>query len=371
MSDPPRLRIAYLSAGTLTHIIPYIQHFRDLGHDVHWITLDKPNVDMGVPVYDISHGARANVDRTHWRYLLAVPSLRRILRSIQPHFLHGFYVTSTGTLAYLSGFQPYVLSVQGSDLIASIKSRIWRTVLHRVFAKCALVHTVSDQLTNLVKDLQIDEKKTLTLTQGVDTEQFPFRPSPKMVEPIKLLCCRTLGTVYNPETIVDACAILKHNNLKFRLTFAAGGPLQGKIEAQAGRLGMQNEIRFLGGYTNEKLPALLQEHDVYVSASFWDGTSVSLLEAMSSGLFPIVSRIPANQSWVADGKTALLFDCGDPRQLAAQIQVAMATPELVATAVRENRSRVIRFGNRQANMESLELVYGRFGPKLFAENTFC
>lgn len=46
---------------------------------------------------------------------------------------------------------------------------------------------------------------------------------------------------------------------------------------------------------------LLNQGDILVSTSSEDGTSVSLLEAMGSGAFPIVMDIPSNREWITPG----------------------------------------------------------------------
>lgn len=50
---------------------------------------------------------------------------------------------------------------------------------------------------------------------------------------------------------------------------------------------------------------LLYKNDVFISIPSSDSTSVSLLEAMCCGLFPIVSDLPANREWIHDKKMAI------------------------------------------------------------------
>jgi glycosyltransferase involved in cell wall biosynthesis len=80
------------------------------------------------------------------------------------------------------------------------------------------------------------------------------------------------------------------------------------------------------------MPALLQAHDVYVSASLSDTTSVSLLEAMACGLFPIVTDIPANHEWITDGENGRVVPPGEATKLAVTIIDSWRDAELCLRA---------------------------------------
>ena len=56
-------------------------------------------------------------------------------------------------------------------------------------------------------------------------------------------------------------------------------------------------MRFLGTKTHEEVLDIASEHDVFVLPTRWEGVPVALLEAMSVGLVPVVSRV---QSGVAE-----------------------------------------------------------------------
>lgn len=358
--SPRPLKIAFVSSGRNQFIRPYLNYFRQRGHEVILISYDSFDTDRPseYPIYDVSFGADARQQGTKWRYLLAAVKARKLLRQLKPDILHGHYVTSSGVICLLSGFRPYLVSARGSDLIGSMGSPVWRTILRQIFRKSSLVHTVSDELSAKAKELGVSEDRLMTLTQGVDTHVFGFKPPMQTLErPVKLICTRSLGEVYDPAVIVRACAMLEQSGVPFELTFAAGGAIEHEIKTLAGQCGLEGKITFMGGYTNDRLPEILKHYDIYLSASKWDGTSVSLLEAMSVGLFPVVSRITANLAWVEDGRTALMFDCGSERQLADAIRRAVEDNTLRVSAIEANRRLIMKKADRSANMQTLENKY--------------
>ena len=75
----------------------------------------------------------------------------------------------------------------------------------------------------------------------------------------------------------------------------------------------------MGRVPHDRMPELLTQTDIYVSTSLSDGTSVSLLEAMASGVFPIVTDIPSNREWINDGENGFLVPAGKEINLADRI----------------------------------------------------
>ncbi len=97
-------------------------------------------------------------------------------------------------------------------------------------------------------------------------------------------------------------------------------------------------MRFLGNVDNEKLPKLLNAADVYVSTSFSDGSSASLMEALGCGLPVVVTDIPGNREWVSEGeRNGFLVPPGD-------------IPALTVSVVKLLQQRDLRLRIRHANL---------------------
>ncbi len=357
MQPERRLKIAYLSHGSMRHTASYCKYFAEKGHDVCCITFTKPTEEYGVKLYDVSCRALKGDIYGKWVYLLSGWKLSKTLKIIAPDILHGHYVTSAGLLSLISGFRPYVLTAHGSDLIHSQKSFVWKMLLPLICRKSALVNVVSCDLADIVTGFGISKDKLLIETFGIEINKFKFIPSPSIHIPVRLLCTRMLEEVFDQQTIILACKYLKEKRVPFTLTFAAGGPLQNKLQSIVRENGLENQIRFLGGYDNKNLPELLHNHDVYLSASLWDGTSISMLETMACGVFPIVSRISSNQAWLEEGKNVLMFSCGNAIELADKIIQIHSNEMLRKSAILANRKIVEEKADREKNMSRLEQKY--------------
>ncbi|MCK6584863.1 MAG: glycosyltransferase, partial [Anaerolineales bacterium] len=87
--------------------------------------------------------------------------------------------------------------------------------------------------------------------------------------------------------------------------------------------GVMERVHFGGQVSQRDLPRWYHMADIYISPSHVDGTSVTLLEALASGLPCLVSDIPGNRDWVEEGVNGWLFRDGDADDLAEKIMLAI------------------------------------------------
>jgi glycosyltransferase involved in cell wall biosynthesis len=107
-----------------------------------------------------------------------------------------------------------------------------------------------------------------------------------------------------------------------RLTILGDGPCRPELEALSRRLGQERRIAFTGEVGD--VTQYLDEADVYVSSSVSEGMSNALLEAMSSGVMPVVSRVSGADDLVEEGVSGLLFPPGDETALGTRLEKSLA-----------------------------------------------
>lgn len=352
------MRICFISLGTFNHIGPYLDYFRDAGHEVHFVSM-SPGPERGVPTYNVGIGRKYSESEGKWKYPISMLRARKLIKKLKPDIVHAHYVTSCGLTALICGFHPTVVTAHGSDLTTGIKSRIWRPLLRKIFEFSDCVNAVSPDLAGMAESFGIDSDKIETLTLGIDTEKFSFsqRPLYEKSRPLKLICTRRLESVFDHHTIIDALLTLKEKDIEFEMTFAGDGSLRSELTQRVTDLGLDGSVKFAGRLQNGDLPELLANHDVYLSASLWDGASLSLLEAMATGLFPIVSDIKANSTWLEHDVDGLLHKVGDSNDLAECVIKFCENPQMATNAAGRNRQKVVESADRATNMKRLEGVY--------------
>jgi glycosyltransferase involved in cell wall biosynthesis len=352
------MRICFIAVGTFNHIGPYLEYFKQAGHEVCFVSL-SPGPERSVPTYNLGLGGKYSETQGKWKYPLSMLRARRLMKRLRPDIVHAHYATSAGLAALVCGFHPSVVTVHGSDLTTSIKSGIWRAILRRIFRFADCVNVVSDELGEMVLSLGISKDKIETFTLGIDTDLFRFAGERKIENsrPLRMICTRRLEPVFDHDTIIQALGILREKGIKFEMVFAGDGSLRDSLEGMVRELGLNDCVKFMGKVPNENLPVLLGRSDVYLSASLWDGTSLSLLEALATGLFPIVSDIKANSAWIKNGYNGFLHKLDDAEDLANYVLRLLNEPEIAEKAVSNNRKNVVEKADRNKNMKRLESVY--------------
>jgi glycosyltransferase involved in cell wall biosynthesis len=171
------------------------------------------------------------------------------------------------------------------------------------------------------------------------------------MEPCVVLSTRRLEAVYDVGTLVEAARRGASPALHVRI--AGSGSLEPILRAQAEPLG----VTFLGWLSQTQLTRELLHAQIYVSTSVSDSTSVSLLEAMAAGCFPVVSDIAGNREWIEHGIGGFLFPPGNAEALAARLHEAAADAELRARAAVHNRRLVEARATWELTMRTAERVF--------------
>lgn len=324
------------------------------GWEVHCLNITAgANPVRGVTYTDWCH-ADYRSEIAKLRYFPFGLKARSFMRRLGPDLVHAHYASSAGLVACMSGYRPYAVTIHGSDLLDFGRWRLGRYLLRRVFAEAALINPVAAHMVPHLHKLGVRDDKILALPFGIELAALPFRPRPVgTARPIRLICTRSHGKAYDIGTILKAVAILRDSRLDVTLNLPAKGPLSASLQRQAVDLAIGDRVRFGEGYNSEQVGELLAAHDLYVSASHWDGASLSLMEAMACGILPIVSDIPANREWIQSPAQGLLFRTGDAGQLAEHIRYAATHPPWVQQALAANRALVESRGERARNMRLL------------------
>jgi glycosyltransferase involved in cell wall biosynthesis len=252
------------------------------------------------------------------------------------HLIHAHWAIPTGLIGALVGSflkTPLIVTIHGSDFrIGTMKTPILKRIFVYVCEKAKHIICVSEVLKGDIEKLGIKGEKISVFPMGVDESFFRSltnRGVNRIGQGFTILSNRQLQPIYNISLLIRAIPIVLKEEPNAKFIIAGIGSERENLEKQVKDLNISSWVQFLGWVNHEEMPKFLSRADIYISTSLDDGTSVSLLEAMASGAFPIVTDIPSNREWISDGENGFLVPLEEERFLAEKIVEAIRNRDLM------------------------------------------
>lgn len=131
----------------------------------------------------------------------------------------------------------------------------------------------------------------------------------------------------NHQVILRAIAKLRNEKIKYVL--CGQGPLATELRKLSNELGIENQVKFLG--FRKDIAELMSVADLFAFPSFREGLSLSLMEAMASGLPVVCSKIRGNSDLIQDRKGGYLVKPIDEKEFGRYIN------ELIVKSILKNQ----------------------------------
>ena len=371
--------IAYFNAGSSVYDYFFLSKFHQkfnvflltfsprpkyLPNGIRSITIPEPIGQF--PVHD--------APRAYPMMPFKVMMSKKFLKNIKPDVLIGCGL-DYGFLSARSGYRPFVLFIWGSEVLLWPKFLPFGAMMKFALKKADLVVLDSNiQLKSCVK-LGCNKKKIIRLpwidseeveklARGARVERDEFRKKLGWNEEDPIITCtRSHKKTYDIETIVQAIPIILREMPNVRFLFIGKGSLTEKLRQMTERLNIEENVRFAGLVPHHRIFYYLKNSDIYASSSLSDGTSASLLEAMTCKLPCIVSDIPGNKEWIKNMENGLVFPTKDSRALAKKI-ITLIKNEDLSTRLAENAFKTVRErANWRENSKVLNNLIERLAEK--------
>lgn len=256
--------------------------------------------------------------------------------------LHAQYGYPTGWATVLAAQQlgvPCVVSIQGGDghWVGSC-CPTHRIAMERVLDHAgALLIGGASFAQEVHERLGTDLARFTIIPGAVDTERF----TPTAVVPDGPVRLFYHGRVDRRKGVLDMLHALPHVAGAWRCTISGIGPDLEVAQALSASLGLGDRVTFSGYADYDAVPALYRAHDVFVSPTYAEGFSNTILEAMASRHAVLSCRSVGVIDCLRDGDNGLLTEAGDIPALAAALSRlvtdANLRTRLAATALEECR----------------------------------
>jgi len=176
-----------------------------------------------------------------------------------------------------------------------------------------------------VKTYRIDQRKAVTIYNGIDLETYQMRKNTNLRRELGLGDSNVLiGSVGNIreskgyDHLLRAAAIVirKHPQCRFVIAGEGSGELYEHLRALQSRLGLDTGVFFLG-YRHD-VHEILNNLDIFVLPSTSEGFSIVTLEAMACRA-PIVATKSGGPQEILTNGSGILVQPGNHEELARSI----------------------------------------------------
>jgi glycosyltransferase involved in cell wall biosynthesis len=187
-----------------------------------------------------------------------------------------------------------------------------------------------------------------------------FTPSQQVAsQPCKFIAVSRLVPGKGPFVTLAAFAETRRVIGDTTLTWIGDGALRGAVSDHCKANGLDKSVAFVGAAGTDEVRHQMAGASVFLQASLTDtdgwmeGSSVSLAEALASGLPAVVSNSGGNPDLVVDGKNGFLFPEGDAAKMAEGMIRLASDPDLRLRMGRAARVHVEQVANCETNVTRL------------------
>ncbi|MFC5137271.1 glycosyltransferase family 4 protein [Actinomycetospora rhizophila] len=226
---------------------------------------------------------------------------------------------------------PAVVSVQGGDgHWVGTCCATHETLVRAVFAHApALVIGSSSFAAEVSQRHGVDPGRWTIVSGATDTERFTPRREPgALSDPPVLLYHGRVDARKGVLDLLDAVADLLARGRRLQLVVSGIGPDTATVAERVTELGLDEHVTQLGYTAYEDAHEVYRRGDVFVSPTYAEGFSNTVLEAMASGLPVVSTDVVGVRDCVRDGDNGLLVPPKDPAALADGIARVLDDPGL-------------------------------------------
>lgn len=340
-------------AGNATY--NYAREFVELGHTVVVLTsaykkiFDYSN-ENGVHLYRIP-ALRKYQDRSNPFQMIAynissIVFCERIIKQYRIDKAIAFMSIPSGiTALYVKKKYnvSYLISLQGGDVPGSQKNV---TLLHKlisplrksILSNAKKVVAVSEGLAE--KSNKIDKSNICVINAGVDITYF--KPDIKTEKYNNFLYVGRFSEEKNITYIIKQFHLLHKDFPKMRLCLVGNGPKLPEIKALIAENDLCKVIDLFDWQEKNTLLKIYNCSDILINASFGEGMSNTILEAMSCGLVILASDVTGNNDLIKDQENGILFSLCEENSLYYKMKKLILDNNLMKILKHKSRETVCK-----------------------------
>ena len=257
-----------------------------------------------------------------WKTAESARALLKLARSFRPDVLHAHMMSSA-----VLGFA--VSKLVGAPLVTTMHNSFER---HSVLMRLGkVVVAVSEAERRLLLSRGYPSRSVVTVLNGADGSPREAIQADD-IGPLARPCVVTLSGLHQRKAVGDVIAAFAEVHPEFgdwHLNIIGWGPDRERLEAIVDDLGLNDSVHFLGSTVAPR--PLLQEADIFASASLADPCPLAVAEARAAGCAIVATAVGGVPEILEHGGAGQLTPASDPPAMAAAFRALMADPDALAT----------------------------------------
>lgn len=186
-----------------------------------------------------------------------------------------------------------------------------------------------------------NEEKFIVIQNWIDIAPYPEKDSYNTSDKLKVLFLSWVDRNKGIFDLIEAAAQLKPDFPNIQYEIAGDGMAMKESQELVKRKGLEDQVIFHGWVTGNDKITLLTAADIYVLPSYFEGFPYSLIEAMTSSLIVVTTKVGAIPDLVKDEVNGLLFDKGDVKAFSEKLRKAYEEKDLRKRLAKNARKTII------------------------------
>lgn len=314
-----------------------------------------------------------------YNYRISLPiknSKMNILNTFNPDIIHvqtEFGIGETGRRYSKKYNKPmvYTLHSQYDEFLFYVGLNYFKNLSQKIsndyfrkFSKTADIITSPSIKAQVYIDRQKIDKKVIVVNNSVENELFlqspekdiyrkNFRQEYNIPKNCKaFVFVGRLGKEKNINELINNWIYTNLPKEKAKLFIIGDGPSKDEIIDIIVKKGFDDRIIYLGKKPNTEIPYFLYAMDYYTTASLSEMHSISMLEAMASGLPALIKFDKPNQSQIVNGVNGYQWDTKDYFKNLVNNIISLSPQEMI-----ELKERTLNYAKTNNNYkQAYELI---------------
>ena len=371
------LYVTTISRTVNAFLVPHIQALLDQGHTVDIACnivspIEEQLLERGCKIFNIEF-QRSPLTKKNY---MAYKQLKKLIQEGEFDLVH----THTPVASLLTRLAcrnisnvKVLYTAHGFHFFkgAPLKNFLIYYTLEQISAKYTdAIITINQEDYVLANKFKLKKTNSVFKTHGVgiDLNKFSSRDANEKINLRKeygyksndfiLFYAAEMNSNKHQDLLIDVVHLLKNKIPNIKLLLAGKGALKEKYEDQAKKLGIQDNVQFLG--FRKDIFQLLKISDIAVASSRREGLPVNVMEAMATGLPLVVTDCRGHRDLVKNNENGYSLKINDVEGFANAILRLYKSEELRQTFGNKSLEMVKDY-SLETVLKEMELIYSKFG----------